>query len=358
MLTKHEREMNIQRFSQNPLITPQDIQPSFPDWEVLGVFNAGVVQLNDETILLLRIAERPKGKEGKVNVPIVGQSGEMSTLELDLGNKMYDYDDPRVIRNKRGRVRYLTSLSHFRVARSKDGIHFEVDNSAIWPEGPLECWGIEDPRITPIGDEFYITYSAVSDKGVSVGLMTTRDFRTFRRDGIMLPPTNKDVVIFPERIQGRYYMMHRPVPEEIGMPEMWLAESEDLKHWGQHRFLFGVRDGKWDESRIGAGCVPIRTDDGWLILYHGADRESRYCMGAALLDLEQPWKVIARMDEPLLVPEAEYEKNGFFQDVIFSCGAVMVDGNIWMYYGACDDTIACASIPLEPLLARLTKEVK
>lgn len=183
MPTHNTKAFNLLRFHENPLLSPQDIKPSFPNWEVLGVFNAGVVQVKDETIMLLRIAERPMSDEGELLVPIVQPDVGLTSLKLDHTNDG-DYSDPRVVRDQNGRVRYLTSLSHFRVARSGDGIHFDVDHDhVIWPEGPLEAWGIEDPRITPMEDQFHITYSAVSDKGVAVGHMVTTDFRTFRREG-------------------------------------------------------------------------------------------------------------------------------------------------------------------------------
>ena len=149
---------------------------------------------------------------------------------------------------------------------------------------------------------------------------------------------------------GKYYMLHRPVPEGIGHPEMWVAESPDLKHWGNHRFLMGLREGAWDGARIGAGCVPIRTDAGWLALYHGADAEHRYCMGAVLLDPEDPGRVVARPAEPFMAPETDYELSGFFGGVVFACGAVVRDGRVIMYYGVSDDSMASVSFELDRLL--------
>ncbi|CAM4523532.1 glycoside hydrolase family 130 protein [Paenibacillus macerans] len=248
----------------------------------------------------------------------------------------------------------MTSISHLRVARSRDGVRFTVDGKpTVLPEGPLERWGIEDPRVTRVGDRYHIAYSAVSERGVAVGGMTTEDFASFTREGLILAPTNKDVAIFPEAIDGKYYMPHRPVPDGIGEPEIWLAESPDLRHWGNHRFLTGLRKGKWDGARIGAGCVPIKTEAGWLILYHGADERHRYCMGAALLDLHRPDRVLARMEEPFIVPEADYETSGFFHSVIFACGAIVKENQVLMYYGASDDSVACAAVDLPQLMSAL-----
>lgn len=348
----------MQRSAFNPLITPGDIVPSFPNWEVLGAFNAGVAQYKDETILLLRVAERPRQTDpSRVIVPLLDTSSEgsepsrMTTIDFDKSDASLDFSDPRVILDRQGRTLCLTSISHLRIARSKDGEHFTIDEKpTILPEGAAESWGIEDPRITQIDNRYYITYSAVSDKGVSVGLLSTSDFESYKREGLMLAPTNKDVAIFPEKIGGHYYTLHRPVPEGIGQPEMWLASSPDLIHWGNHKFLMGLRDGLWDDQRIGAGCVPIKTDSGWLILYHGADHSNLYCMGAALLDLEHPEKVIARLEEPFLIPEAPYEMSGFFGRVVFACGAVIKDGQVNMYYGVSDDSMASVTFELSTLM--------
>lgn len=356
------QNIEIERSVNNPLITPKDVKPSFPDWEVLGVFNAGVAEKEGEVILLLRVAECPQQTDQRhVLVPVLDLNGRtfgaepaVEIVKVDKDDPNLDFSDPRVIRDREGGTVYLTSISHFRVARSRDGLTFTIDETpSVWPADPLERWGIEDPRITRLGDRYHIAYSAVSERGVAVGRLTTTDFVSFRREGLILAPTNKDVAVFPAAINGKYYMLHRPVPEGIGQPEMWLAESPDLEHWGNHRFLMGLREGKWDSARIGAGCVPIQTEAGWLILYHGADRTHRYCMGAALLDLQDPGRVIARMEEPLIVPEVEYETSGFFHSVIFACGAIRRGEQVMMYYGASDDSMACASFHLPQLLEAL-----
>jgi predicted GH43/DUF377 family glycosyl hydrolase len=352
----------ITRCESNPIISPHMIQPSIPGWEVIGVFNAGVVRHEEEIIMLLRVAERPMQDDPElVKCPVCRADGEIDAtgepfevITLNRQDPRYDLSDARVVRDRNGNTIYLTSISHLRLARSKDGIHFEIDeHPTIMPQGLLETWGIEDPRITKLEDEYLITYSAVSDKGVGVGLIRTPDFRTFKREGIILPPTNKDVVIFPERIGGKYMMLHRPVPSGIGTPDIWLAESEDLKHWGCHRFVIGVRPGSWESARIGAGCVPIRTKEGWLILYHGADEQHRYGMSAALLSLDDPSRVIARLDEPFMLPEAEYERVGFFPNVVFACGAIIDGDDVHMYYGAADEHIARATFRLSELMSLL-----
>ncbi|SFA93217.1 Predicted glycosyl hydrolase, GH43/DUF377 family [Cohnella sp. OV330] len=343
--------MALSRFAHNPIVATNDVKPIHPDFQVVGVFNAGVATFGDEIILLLRVAEMPvQSDDDQVLVPVLSETnGELEIVRIAKSDDRYDLTDSRVVKQG-GKYAYLTSLSYLRIARSTDGIRFKVDaGPAMLPNGPLEAWGIEDPRITQIGRQYYITYSAISSKGVSVGVAVTEDFVTFARTGTMLPPENKDVAIFPEKIGGSYYALHRPVPKAIGSPEMWLAQSPDLVHWGRHRFLIGLREGQWDGGRIGGGAVPIKMPEGWLVLYHGADATDRYCMGALLLDLEDPAKVIARARVPILEPEAEYEVNGFFGRVVFSCGALLLDRTIRMYYGAADEVMAGVDIPLEDI---------
>ncbi|SFB55352.1 Predicted glycosyl hydrolase, GH43/DUF377 family [Cohnella sp. OV330] len=341
--------MAVIRMADGPIVTVGHVKPSRPDFQVVGAFNAGVAQLGDEVILLLRVAEMPLQPEsGAVLVPMLDESGgRLELVRLAADDPNYDFADSRVIKGYDGSYAYLTSMSHLRAARSRDGVRFVVDETpALFPSGEDEAWGIEDPRITQMGDKYYITYSAVSSRGVGVGLAATRDFVSYERLGMILPPENKDAMFFPERINGKYYMLHRPVPKSIGAPEMWVAESPDLLHWGGHRYLMGLRPGLWDGGRIGGGAVPIRTDRGWLALYHGADADSRYCMGAALLDLDDPARVLARSRVPILAPEADYEVNGFFGKVVFSCGAILAGDTIRMYYGAADEVMARADIPL------------
>lgn len=139
---------------------------------------------------------------------------------------------------------------------------------------------------------------------------------------------------------------------------MWLASSPDLLHWGDHRFVMGIRQGQWDGGRIGAGTVPIRTECGWLEIYHGATTADRYCPGAILFDAEQPNRVIARMEEPLLQPEAGYQQHGFMPDVEFTSGAVLSGDTLTIYYGAADEVMAGAEISLTAMLERLLEPVR
>ncbi|SDC19255.1 Predicted glycosyl hydrolase, GH43/DUF377 family [Paenibacillus sp. UNCCL117] len=352
---------HVYRYEENPLVTPADITPLWEGFEVIGAFNVGIARLGDEVLMLLRVAERPVQEDS----PFVSTAyfdlaaGKAVSVRLDRADARYDFSDARVVKDAHtGSTVYLTSISYLRLARSLDGRHFSIaDHAFLLPATELETFGIEDPRITQIGETYYITYSAVSPKGVGVGLASTSDFTQASRHGLIFAPENKDVILFPERIGGLYYALTRPVPKAIGLPEIWIAESPDLLHWGNHRFLMGLREGSWDNGRIGGGAVPLRTPAGWLELYHAADRQDRYCMGAVLLDADDPSQVLARTPGPILEPETEYELNGFFGGVVFSCGVLLDGDTIRMYYGVADTSVACAELKLSDVLQQLVYEV-
>jgi len=385
------------RLAENPLITPDDVAPSQRGMEVISTINAGIARVGGEVVALLRVAERPRlgGElpEGAMLLELGGAEPRLAPLppELDpehlVGVPFFDLAggeprmvmsyvpralpgvdlrDPRAIRYRdpddrylapdEGHVDYLTHVSHLRVARSPDGVRFEVEPTpAVQAATPMEEYGVEDPRITEIEGEFLITYVAVSRLGITTALLRTADFRTFERRGTILLPDQKDVVLFPERIDGTYLALTRPMPGSFGrVLGIWLAESPDLVHWGRHRPVALPRPGQWDEARIGASVVPIRVEQGWLELYHGVDRTNRYGMGALLLDGEDPSKVLARAPDPLLVPEVDYERAGFLHDVVFPSGHVVLDDSrIRVYYGAADSFLAAADFSIGDVLARL-----
>jgi Predicted glycosylase len=348
--------MQVYRYPENPLITPADVPPSRPDFEVLCAFNAGVAKHGDEIILLLRVAERAVSNDSVARVPVLkcdpGKEPCLEIYEFQKSDPMIDFNDPRVIVTPEGT--FLTTISHLRIARSKDGRHFTIDPSpAIFPDRPSEMYGIEDPRITKIGDTYYIQYKCVSPTGICVGLATTKDFITFEKKGIIFCPENLDVCIFPEKINGRYAALHRPVPRFFGQPNMWVAYSPDLMCWGDHHFLMGVQAGNWDSGRIGGGAIPIKTEQGWLEIYHGATPDDVYCLGAVLLDLDEPHKVIARGKDPILCPEAPYEVEGFVPNVVFTCGAVVDGDRLSIYYGAADTVMAGADMSISDILSYL-----
>jgi predicted GH43/DUF377 family glycosyl hydrolase len=346
--------MKVFRCPDNPIISPRDIKPSGEDFEVIGVFNAGAGRLADEIILLFRVAERPANTSPDVVTTAVYDVAAADIVRKDFSkdDPENDFSDPRLI--VRTNETYLTSISHLRVARSHDGVSFEIeDMPALAAANGYESFGIEDPRITLIEGTSYITYVAASPFGVTTCLASTKDFKSFARHGVIFCPENKDAVLFPEKIDGKYHALHRPFSPLFKRNDIWLAESKDLLCWGGHRRIIGPRPGMWDEKKIGAGAPPFKTEHGWLEIYHGVDRDDRYCLGAVLLDLNRPDRIIARSDEPILAPEALYECSGFFGKVIFSCGALLENEKVKIYYGAADTCICYAEVSLSDIIEAL-----
>jgi predicted GH43/DUF377 family glycosyl hydrolase len=335
------------------------VPPSRTDLEVIGAFNPAVTRLDGDVILLLRVAEALPASPGEVSAPIYNADSQQLEVKTWRRSNHVDASDPRVI-IAQGRT-WLTSISHLRIARSADGIHFDVDPApALFPETPYEAFGIEDPRSTLIDGTYWINYTAVSPFGVSTALASTTDFKKFERHGIIFPPTNKNVTIFPEKIGGRFAALHRPMLDGFERPAIWAASSPDLKSWGNHRFVASARDASWDNDKVGGGAVPFRVcsgdHDGWLAVYHGVTASPyAYSLGALLLDREDPSHVLARSRDPILEPEAQYERDGFFSGVVFTCGLLVDDDRVRIYYGAADGVTAVADLSLEAILAGLRK---
>jgi predicted GH43/DUF377 family glycosyl hydrolase len=193
----------------------------------------------------------------------------------------------------------------------------------------------------------------VSPYAVGVGYIFTKDWKTFERKGMIFPPHNKDCALFEEKINGKYYALHRPSSPELGGNYIWIAESPDGLHWGNHKLLATTRNGMWDSARLGAGASPIRTEKGWLEIYHGATEEHRYCLGLLLLDSDDPTKVIARSEEPIMEPIAQYEQEGFFGNVVFTNGHIINGDTVSVYYGASDEVICKANFSIAALLKSL-----
>ncbi len=344
----------LRRLSDQPILQTRDVTPAIDGFTVLGAFNPAAVRVGDEILLLLRVAEAPTAPPGQLAVPYLEDRDGVPALTIAHFPKPAGDHDPRVV-DSNGR-QYLTSLSHLRLARSRDGIHFTIDeNPFLFPARMDEAYGIEDARITFVDGQYWIAYTAVSEHGPAVGLAVTTDFGRVERLGLILPPPNKDVALFPTKIGGKYYLLHRPMVSDIGKPSIWLADSADGVHWGGHRFLFGGRGiagsapgnarHAWEGGKIGGGPEPMLTDEGWLVLYHGADANNVYSLALALLDKDEPWKVLDRSDVPLLTPDLPWEREGFFPNVVFSNGWVRwPDGRIWVYYGAADSGVGVAEL--------------
>lgn len=316
------------------------------------MLNPGVFVMDGRICMIIRVAERPEQKEGKISFPVY-EDNRFKVLEFDRDSPDIDLSDPRVI-NYKGQD-YLTTLSYLRLVFSDDGVHFYEDSKypPVFGSGFYESFGIEDCRVATMDDGYCLTFTEVSPVAVGVGMMRTRDFRHFTHEGMIFPPHNKDCALFEEKIDGRYYALHRPSSPELGGNYMWIAESPDRIHWGRHKCVATTRKGFFDSARLGAGASPIRTDEGWLEIYHGADSSNRYCLGAMLLDLKDPSKVLARCSEPIMEPVAPYEQTGFFGNVVFTNGQVVDGDTVHIYYGASDEVICKADFSIKEILAML-----
>ncbi|MEX2219118.1 MAG: hypothetical protein WD749_10205 [Phycisphaerales bacterium] len=300
------------RHPDNPILTARD----WP-YPAHTVFNAGACQVGDETILLVRVEDR------------------------------------------RGH-------SHLTVARSTDGVSdWRIDATPSFVPDPKthteEAWGVEDPRLTWVEDrkEWIIAYTAYSPSGPLVSLARTKDLVTFSRLGPVMPPEDKDAALFPRRFGNRYAMIHRPVSAGSSGAHIWLSFSPDLIHWGDHHILLHARRGAWwDANKIGLSPPPLETPEGWLILYHGVRHTPGGCLyrlGLALLDLEDPRRVLRRSDDWIFAPEMPYERQGDVNNVVFPCGWILdeVTGVIRVYYGGADSCIALAEAQVSDLLSYL-----
>jgi predicted GH43/DUF377 family glycosyl hydrolase len=341
------------RFPQNPLLMPKDVVPSAGGLQVICLLNPGVFTFDGRIWLLVRVAESVRQVEGWAFIPALNDEGKLEIIEVPLNDPDLIATDARVY-NYEG-LDYLTTVSHLRLLSSTDGINFSEEEGypGLFGKGRLERYGIEDCRVSYLDEQYFLTYTAVSDSGVGVGLQTTRDWRHFERAGMILPPHNKDVAIFEEKLNGMYYALHRPSSKDIGGNYIWLAESPDGIHWGNHKCILKSRSGMWDSARVGAGAAPVRTEKGWLEIYHGADEAHRYCLGAFLMDLDDPSVVIARSTEPIMVPTERYELSGFFGFVVFTNGHLVEGDQLTIYYGAADEFVCGATFSIQEILQAL-----
>lgn len=277
-----------------------------------------------------------------------------------------DQDKVKILYRARGddfisRFGYAESSDGFRIDKRSKLPVFDAD-----PQNEFERLGVEDPRITKIGDTFYIIYIAISlypsykqvpsfnlcdgpPWRARAAVATTKDFCSFQRMGIILADEDqKDAMLFPEKIKGKFALLHRRYPD------ICLAYSDDLQAWSDHTIILTPRKGSWEDERVGGGAPPIKTEKGWLEFYHAADREFVYRIGVMLLDLNDPTRIIGKLDYPVLEPEMEYEKNGLVPNVVFTCGVVEKNGQYLVYYGAADSVIGVATIDKDELLAALS----
>jgi predicted GH43/DUF377 family glycosyl hydrolase len=284
----------VRRYSGNPILTKAEIP-----YSVETVHNAGVVKHGQEYIMLFRSHLR-------------------------------------------------TGRSIIGLARSPDGLRFVADPQPFLmpaPDGPFapyEEFGVEDPRVTPLDGEYLITYSAYSRRGVRIALARTRDFVDLERVALITQADSRNAVVFPERFQGLYARLDRP-HSEIAPWSIWISYSPDLRFWGESQLVMTPEPYHWDEMKIGPGAPPIKTEQGWLCIYHGVFQTmagSVYRLGAALHDLRNPARVVGVSDSWIVQPEDPWEITGYVHNVVFSCGAVPEpDGTVKIYWGGADSVM-------------------
>jgi len=295
----------FKRFKGNPILTRLDVP-----YPCNTVFNAAACKYGDEYILLLRIED-------------------------------------------------LSGRSHLTIARSENGYEFEIDKEPwiVPSKDPryevYERYGVEDPRITQIGDWYYVTYTAFGPYGPRVAIGRTKDFVTFERVSLATEVDNKDAVLFPEKIDGYYVMLDRPLGWGAERGDIWIQRSPDLQFWGHAKVLLSPEPG-WSSAKLGVSTPPIKTEKGWLVFYHGVRETGAgrlYRIGAMLLDLEKPEKIIGYTPHFVFGPEDTYERVGDVPNVVFPCGAILEeDHTIKLYYGAADTCIALAEVELDIIL--------
>jgi predicted GH43/DUF377 family glycosyl hydrolase len=294
--------MKLKRYSDKPIFSPKPENP----WEAAAVFNAAAIYDNGLVHMIYRATD-------------ITSNGSMG--------------------------RYINSLGY---AVSTDGIHFNrLEQPILTNAVPQELRGPEDPRIVKIDDLFYMLYTGYGgrfDGDYRICLATSKNLIAWDRHGVMLDEPNKDASLFPEKIDERYVMFHRRPPD------IWIAFSEDLRNWEDHTVVMkALPNSEWEDVKIGISGPPIKTSGGWFLIYHGVSEKYGYSQGAALLDLDNPAKVLARQTEPLMIPELEWEIYGHVNNVIFSCGQVVLDDEIYVYYGGADNAIGLATLNLDAI---------
>ncbi len=292
------KEPIVKRYKNNPILTSKDVP-----YPVYTVHNAGMAKYNDKYFMLFR-------------------------SHIDNGRSILG------------------------LAESDDGYSFKVqDKPFITPatEGIFsvyEEFGVEDPRIACVDGEYIITYSAYSRHGVRIALAKTRDFKTLERISLITQADYRNVVVFPEKIDGMYVRLDRP-HSDISPWSIWITYSHDLKFWGESKVVMKPAQYHWDEMKIGPGATPIKTDRGWLHIYHGVFETMAgavYRLGVALHDLNDPSKIIGVGDSWILQPEAPWEITGYVSNVVFCCGAIPeTDGTVKIYWAGAD-TVMCVGV--------------
>jgi len=295
--------IKLERLSDKPVVSPDLSQP----WERAATFNTAAIYDNGLFHLLYRAT--------------------------DIGCHARFGD-------------YMNSIGY---AVSCDGIHFmKLDKPVLAPGNhPQELRGAEDGRLVKIGDTFHLTYTGFSnrfDGDYRICMATSKNLITWERRGVVLDEPNKNASLFPEKVSGKWCLLHRR------HPDIWIAWSDDMQNWHGHTKILSPVSDTWQDARVGIAGPPIKTPQGWFLMYHAAHlADNSYRLGAALLDLADPTKVLARQAEPIIEPELAWEKVGFVPNVIFSNGHAVKGNEIYVYYGGADTVIGVAAMRMSDI---------
>lgn len=359
LYSTREEMLKLNRYKNNPILKPDPRNW----WEKTAVFNCATWH------------------DGRLVHMLYRTVGEKKKYPPKLGYAISTYEE------------YTSRLGH---ATSTDGFNFLRTGKlpVFSAEKDYEKGACEDPRLTFIDGKLYMTYAVPFEPlrpffqewgepfNTALALVRDRSFKSFKRLGIISHEgsANRDIVLFSEKINGRYAMLHRPfrwtkewlreakgekektwlpcsankLPEK---PSIWIAYSSDLKEWNGYKIVMEPKE-KWENWKIGAGPPPIKTSEGWLLIYHGVDSKEvprTYRAGIALLAFKDPSRVIARLPYPILEPQEEYEKEGDTPDVVFPEGTIVKNGTLFVYYGGADKFCCLATVKIDDLLSELRK---
>ncbi|MBE6364368.1 MAG: glycosidase [Lentisphaerae bacterium] len=296
--------IKLKRCEKNPIMLPRG-----DSWESAHVSNAGAVVHDGKVHLIYRAEGQDKRTSAPNSWPIT-------------------------------RLGHAVSENGFDISQRDELPVFDRSETDPW-----RCFGCEDPRISKIGDTYYIVFTAMSrfgHFGDSLMYSTTKDFVTYTEpQPLMREFEQRTSGFLPGKINGEFCLFHRP------MPNMWLSYSKDLINWHDYQCIFRIKPGTWYDKKLGIGAPPILTRYGWLLFWHAKNTAAEYALGIMLLDKDDPAKIIKFQGEPVLRCEMPYEKEGFVNNAIYTCGAVEFNGQFIIYYGCCDQCLSVASVPAD-----------
>ncbi|MEN6356332.1 MAG: glycosidase [Armatimonadota bacterium] len=296
--------IKLKRCDKNPILTTVADHP----WESVHVSNAGAAL-----------------KDGKVHIFYRAEGADF-----------------------RASTGFTWPVSRIGHAVSSDGV--TIDERCPTPvidldgEQMPETDGVEDVRVSEIDGTYYAVYCTTTVYPETLALATSPDLIHFEKHGTLMPDySQRTGGLLPAKVDGEFVLYHRV------LPHLWASKSKDLKNWHDSKVVMHTRPGHWTEIKMGIGAPPIKTDQAWVMFMHGRDRHGVYRLGIMWLDLEDPTKVLKFQEEPILEPETDYEKNGFVPNVVYTCGAVVLGEDVFVYYGCADNCLAVATVPYNSL---------